>query len=342
VPTDSLLPPFDYPGSARSRTSSISSHSHDSYHHHHLLSPTSTSSHYSPFSDFSVITPGSFPDLESSQHMLSHLALHPEPGPSNLPFDAHHFSTLSPSKRSHEVHSGTTFEPDPLSHATGPEGPSTSTSAVMGPDMGIPQGLGQRNSSENSSDSTLRLSLYTAPAPALAVDQAMPPSKFPIPEIPEDRDDDDDPVPEYTGTAPNVRRRKGEAISSAPLKQCFMGDSLRRRLLLRILAKPWLREHKLEPQFLSEDDDVTTGLEIQVAHAFGMKKGDSLFKAFEGQAGECPFDGCPNLETRAHRRISHVRTHFGLRPFACNPRGCSRCQARIERGLECVLTIWSL
>jgi hypothetical protein len=57
-------------------------------------------------------------------------------------------------------------------------------------------------------------------------------------------------------------------------------DPLRRTPILRILAKSW---QKVESLFLSKDDDVTTGLEKQVAWAFGVKKGDSLFKAFEGE-----------------------------------------------------------
>ena len=183
-----------------------------------------------------------------------------------------------------------------------------------------------------------------APSPNIPIPEMKKEDDVPVPEMKKEDDDpvpkmkkeDDDPVPEHerTGTALRKRRQKGDAISSVPLKQCFMDDPLRRTLILRILAKPWLHQHQIEPGFLLVDDDVTIGLEKQVSSAFGMKKGDSLFKAFEGQAGECPFDGCLNIERRAHRRISHVRTHFGLRPFSCDPRRCARCQARIDRGLE--------
>lgn len=309
VNANSSLSPVDYPSSG----SSISPR--DAYHYAYLLahqSPASSSPHYSPYSDLSVVTPSSFTslfDFENSQKWLGSQA---ESSAPNVGYDTRLLSAFSPSKSPHED---------------------------MGPTIGMLQGLGPRNSPETSSDSTLRLTLgqspYSAPAPTFPVAPTMAPSpNFPIPEMNED--DDDDPVPEYecTETAPKKRRRKGEAITSVPLKQCFMGDPLRRNLILRILVKPWLRENKVEPGFLLKDDDVTTGLEKQVSSAFGMKQGDSLFKAFEGQGGQCPFDGCPNIEPRAHRRISHVRTHFGLRPFSCDPRGCARCQARIERGLE--------
>jgi len=336
--------PADYPGSARSVTSSISSY--DPHHHAYLLahqSPASSSSHYSPYSDLSIVTPSSFVsmyDLENPQDMFSNQVSHAELNVPNLGFDTRFLSalSLSPSKSPHEDHLMAHSEVGSSSHATGLDNPPhPSTSAVMGLAMGTPQGLGQRNSSDNSSDSTLRLSLgqspYSAPAPAFPVAHRMGPSPtFPIPEMNEEHDDD--PVPEYNEGAQSTRRRKGEAISSVPLRQCFADDPLRRTLILRILAKQWLREHKVEPLFLSKDDDVTKGLEKQVSSAYGMKKGDSLFKAFEGQAGKCPFDGCPNVEPRAHRRISHVRTHFGLRPFSCDRRGCARCQARMERGLE--------
>ena len=340
--------PIDHPGSARSRTSSISSH--DRHQYNYLLahqSPASGSSHPSPYSDLSVLTPSSFMsmlDLDSSQNMLSNLVLHPESSASNPGLDHRFLSALSSSKSPHKDDFKTHSEAGPSSHATATatelgDCPYPSTSAIT---LGIPQGLGERNSSRNSSDSTLKLSLgeppYSGSVLAFPVTQTMAASpNFRIPEMNEDNDDD--PVPEYTETTPNKKRgRKGEAISSVPLRECFMGDPLRRTLILRIVAKAWLREHKVEPVFLSKEDDVTRGLEKQVAWAFGMKKGDSLFKVFEGEAGRCPFDGCPNVEPRAHRRISHVRTHFGLRPFSCDPRGCARCQARIERGLEYVPT----
>jgi len=340
--------PVDYPGSARSGTSSISSH--DQYHYAYLLayrSPASSSTHCSPYSDLSVITPSSFTplfDLENSQKWPGNQVSHAESSAPNVGFDTRLLSALSPSKSPHEGHLRTHPEAGSSSYATELDNPPRlSTNAVMGSTIGVLQGLGQRNSSENSSDSTLRLCLgqspYSAPAPTFPVAPPIPsplaPSpNFPIPEINEEHDDD--PVPEYecTEPAPSKRRRKGEAISSVPLKDCFMDDPLRRTLILRILVKSWLHEHKVEPAFLLKDDDVTTGLEKQVSSTFGMKKGDSLLKAFEGQAGKCPFDGCPNVEPRAHRRISHVRTHFGLRPFSCDPRGCARCQARIKRGLE--------
>ena len=352
VDSDPSLPSIEPPGSARSGASSISPH--DLYHHAYLLaqSPATSSSHYSPFSDFSVVTPSSLIsmfDFDNPQNMLSNLASHPESsaGAPNVGFDARLLSTLPASKSPHESQFRTNLEAGPSSRTNELEDPPyPSTSTVTGPHFGMPQGLGQRDSTDNSSDSTLRLSLgqppYSGPAPpAFPVAHGMPAISFPIPETVED--DDDDPVPEYTGTgtgtgtAPNKKRRKGEAISSVPLRECFIGDPLRRTLIQRILAKPWLRAHDVEPVFLSKDDDVTQGVEKQVAWAFGMKKGDSLFKAFEGQGGKCPFDGCPNVEPRAHRRISHVRTHFGLRPYSCDPRGCARCQARIERGLEYVL-----
>ena len=342
VDSDLLLSSIDHPGSARSTTSSISSH--DPFHYAYLLahqSPVSSSGHYSPYSDLSVVTPSSLMfDFENSQNMLSSLASHPESSVPNIGFDARLLPTLPSSKSPHESQFRSNSEAAPSSRTGEPEDPPY----VTGPHFGMLQGLGQRNTTENSSDSTLRLSLgqtpYSAgPAPAFPVAQTMAPApSFPIPETVEDHDDD--PVPEYTEAGPNKRRRKGEAISSVPLKECFMGDALRRTLILRVLAKPWLREHRVEPVFLSTDDDVTIGLEKQVAWAFDMKKGDSLFKAFEGPAGKCPFDGCPNVEPRAHRRISHVRTHFGLRPFSCDPRGCARCQARVERGLEYVLLLF--
>lgn len=349
VDSDPSLSSIDPPGSARSGASSLSPH--DLYHHAYLLSlqsPATSSSHYSPYSDFSVVTPSSLIsmfDYDNSQNMLGNLASHPESSASapNVGFDAHLLSTLPASKSPHESQFRTHLEAGSASRTNeleDPPYPYPSTSTVTGPHFEMPQGLGQRDSTDNSSDSTLRLSLgqppYSGPAPpAFPVAQGVPALSFPIPETVED--DDDDPVPEYTGgTAPNKKRRKGEAISSVPLRECFVGDALRRTLLQRILAKPWLRAHSVEPVFLATDDDVTAGVEKQVACAFGMKKGDSLFKAFEGQGGQCPFDGCPNVEPRAHRRISHVRTHFGLRPFSCDPRGCARCQARIERGLEYV------
>jgi hypothetical protein len=344
VVNSNSLSPVDYPGSARSGTSSISSH--DPYHYAYLLayqSPGSSSTHCSPYSDLSVVTPSSFTslfDLDNSQKWLGNQVSHAESSAPNVGFDTRLLSALSPFKSPHEDHIGTHPGAGPSSCATEPNvPPHPSTSAVMGSTIGMLQGLCPRNSSENTSDSTLRLSLgqspYAVPAPAFPVALTMAPSpNFPIPEIHEEHDDDPVPEYEYTETAPSRKRRKGEAISSVPLKHCFMGDPLRRALILRILAKPWLREHKVEPVFLLKDDDVTTGLEKQVSSTFGMKKGDSIFKAFEGQAGKCPFDGCPNVEPRAHRRISHVRTHFGLRPFSCDPRGCARCQARIDRGLE--------
>ena len=343
VNSNSSFSPVDYPNSARSGTSSVSPH--DPCHHAYLLahqSPASSSTHYSPYSDLSVVTPSSFIslfELENSQKWLGNQVSHAESSAPNIGFDARLLSAYSPSKSPQEDHLGTHPEAGPSSFATEPDDPPhPSTSAVMGPTIGMFQGLGQRNSSETRSDSTLRLTLgqspYSAPAPTFPVPTPLAPyPNFPIPQM---NEDDDDPVPEYecAETAPKKRRRKGEAISTVPLKQCFMGDPLRRNLLLRILVKPWLLENKVEPAFLLKDDDVTTGLEKQVSSAFGMKKGDSLFKAFEGRAGQCPFDGCPNIEPRAHRRISHVRTHFGLRPFSCDPRGCARCQARIDRGLE--------
>ena len=348
VDSDPLLSSIDHPGSARSRASSLSSHG--PYQYAYLLahqSPASSSGHHSPYSDLSVLTPGSLIskfDFDNSQNMFSNPASYPESSAPYVGFDARLLSTLSPPKspHPHESQFRTNPEAGSSSRTNEPEDPLyPSASTLTGPHFGMLQGLGQRDSTENSSDSTLMLNLghppYSGPAPAFPVAQAVAPApSFAIPETAED--DDDDPVPEYTEPAPKKGRRKGEAISSVPLKECFMGDSLRRTLIARILAKTWLREHKVEPVFLSRDDDVTTGLEKQVAWAFGMKKGDSLFKAFEGQAGECAFDGCPNVEPRAHRRISHVRTHFGLRPFSCDPRGCARCQARIERGLEYIHT----
>ena len=342
---NSSLSPVDYPGSARSGTSSISSHDPYHYAYHHLLayqSPASSSAHCSPYSDLSVITPSSFTslfDLDNSQKWIANQVPHAESSAPNVGFDPRLLSTLSPPKSAHDDHLGTHPEAGPSSSATGPDDPPhLSTSAAMGPTIGMLQGSVQRNRSETS-DSTLRLSLgqspYSTPAPAFPLAPPMAPSlNFPIPQINEEHDDD--PVPEYecTETAPIRKRRKGEAISSVPLKHCFAGDHLLRTLILRILTKPWLREHKVEPAFLLKDDDVTTGLEKELSSTFGMKKGDSVFKAFEGQAGQCPFDGCPNVEPRAHRRISHVRTHFGFRPYSCDPRGCARCQDRIGRGLE--------
>ena len=352
VDSNSSLSPVDYPSSSRSGTSSISPH--DPYQHAYLLayqSPASSSTHYSPYSDFSVVTPSSFIslfDLESSQRWPGNQVSHAESSAPNAGFDARLLSAFSPSKSPHEDHLGTHPGAGPSSFAAElNDPPHPSTSAVMGPTPGMLQGLGQRSSSENSSDSTLMLTLgqspYSAPAQTFPVPTPSAPyPNFPIPEM---NEEDDDPVPEYEciETAPRKRRRKGEAICSVPLKQCFMSDTLRRTLILRILAKPWLREHKVEPGFLLKEDDVTTGLESQVSSVFGMKKGDSLFKAFEGEAGQCPFDGCPNIEPRAHRRISHVRTHFGLRPFPCNPRKCARCQDRIDRGLEytCCSFCWA-
>ena len=391
VDSNLLLSPLelDYPGSARSGTSSLSSH--DPYYYAYLLthqSPASSSNHHSPYSDFSVLTPSSLISLfdhENSQNRFNNPVSYPDSNaPNNVGYDARLFPTLPSSECPPEDHH---HHPSPItytaagsssSHANQPQPenlPYSSTSTASAPNIGggVLQGLGlgPRNSSENSSDSTLRLSLGHLPhsgsgpaAPAFPpqpianTTSASAPS-FPIPETIEDHDDD--PVPEYTGTgaastsapASNTsnrqqqqqqqrqqqqrqqRRRKGEAISSVPLQDCFANDPLRRTLIRRILTKPWLCEHKVEPAFLSAEDDVSQGLEQQLGGGCGMKRGDSLLKAFEGgREGQCPFDGCPNVEPRAHRRISHVRTHLGLRPFSCDPRACARCQARIERGLE--------
>lgn len=135
---------------------------------------------------------------------------------------------------------------------------------------------------------------------------------------------------EYTNPSKNRKRNGRDEFSGQRLHfdekfmETILGDEpLLRKLLDNVLGSTWRKDHTMEPNYGSKNDDVSLGLDLPI------ERGTSVLLAFVRKIGDDDYtcvlcNGA--VSARVPRQLGHVRGHIDLRPFPC--KGCDSCDPK--------------
>ena len=88
-------------------------------------------------------------------------------------------------------------------------------------------------------------------------------------------------------------------------------------------CKPVLKDCRIELRDIMAEETTTGESEIEVDDEWERAMSNSTATAGSVKMVACPYDGCPWFSSKRKRLPTHLLTHTGERPFACQVQAMS-------------------